>query len=164
MQCSSYSFFQFWPKNFLEGRSTKYCFRSKADIQHLPKKPLEGIGSLARFLGRFSITDAPGLWSLPILPYHFYALQTSQVVIGVLLKHIQAIRTAAKVNLLSSVFQGNGRLRRFFRQAGRAYDQILRFCKALLRISNKDINAALATEKIFLTFMGINACLVFTDS
>jgi len=74
------------------------------------------------------------------------------------------MRTATKVYFLPSVFQGNGRLRRFFRQAGRAYDQILRFFKALLRISNKDINAALATEKIFLVFMGINGCLVFADS
>jgi len=74
------------------------------------------------------------------------------------------MRTAAKVNFLSSVFQSDGRFWRFFRQAGRAYDQILRFFKTLFRINNKDINATLATEKIFLAIMSINGCPVFADS
>lgn len=74
------------------------------------------------------------------------------------------MRTAAKVNFLPSVFRGDGRLWKFLRQTGRAYDQILRFFKTLFWIGGKDINTTLTTEKIFLAFMARNGRFIFADS
>ncbi len=74
------------------------------------------------------------------------------------------MRTPAKVDFLPGMLQGDCPLWWLFRQASRAYDQILRFCEAYLGVSGEDIGAALATEKVFFAVMAMLGRLFFADS
>ncbi len=92
------------------------------------------------------------------------ALQTSQVVIGVLLEHFCAIGAAAEIHVFPSDIQLGGPLQWLFSQAGWAHDQLARFVEVFRGISDKEFNTPLATEVVGLTIMAMNSRLILANS
>ena len=83
--------------------------------------------------------------------------------IGLLSECIEAMRTTAKVNFSAGNLFLDCQMPRFFRQAGWAYNEIADLLQIFLRIIDEDINAALATEVVFLTRIAASCGLIFAD-
>ncbi len=83
--------------------------------------------------------------------------------VGLLSEFIDAMRTAAEVNFLPGNLFLDCQMPRFLRQARGAYNKIADLLQIFLRIIDEYINAPLATEVVFLTFITTGCSLVFAD-
>ncbi len=83
--------------------------------------------------------------------------------VGLFSECVDAMRATAEVDFLPGNLFLDCQMPWFLRQAGGAYNKILDLLQVFLRISNKYINAPLATEVVFLTLMAAGCSLIFAD-
>jgi hypothetical protein len=83
--------------------------------------------------------------------------------IGLFSKCIEAMRTTAEVNLPPGDLFLDCQMPWFLRQAAGAYNKLVDLLQVFLRISDKYINASLATEVVFLTLIATGCSLIFAD-
>jgi hypothetical protein len=83
--------------------------------------------------------------------------------IGLFSECIEAMRTTAEVNFPPGELFLDCQMPWFLRQAAGAYNKIVDLLQVFLRISDKYINASLATEVVFLTLIATGCSLSFAD-
>jgi hypothetical protein len=83
--------------------------------------------------------------------------------IGFFSECIEAMRTTAEVNFPPGELFLDCQMPWFLRQAAGAYNKIVDLLQVFLRISDKYINASLATEVVFLTLIATGCSLSFAD-
>ncbi len=83
--------------------------------------------------------------------------------IGLFSECIEAVRTTAEVNFPPGDLFLDCQMPWFLRQAAGAYNKIVDLLQVFLRISDKYINASLATEVVFLTLIATGCSLSFAD-
>ena len=83
--------------------------------------------------------------------------------IGLFSECIEAMRTTAEVNFPPGDLFLDCQMPWFLRQAAGAYNKLVDLLQVFLRISDKYINASLATEVVFLTLIATGCSLVFAD-
>ena len=83
--------------------------------------------------------------------------------IGLFSECIEAMRTTAEVNFPPGDLFLDCQMPWFLRQAAGAYNKLVDLLQVFLRISDKYINASLATEVVFLTLIATGCSLIFAD-
>ena len=83
--------------------------------------------------------------------------------IGLFSECIEAMRTPAEVDFPPGDLFLDCQMPWFLRQAAGAYNKIVDLLQVFLRISDKYINASLATEVVFLTLIATGCSLSFAD-
>jgi hypothetical protein len=83
--------------------------------------------------------------------------------IGLFSECIEAMRTTAEVNFPPGELFLDCQMPWFLRQAAGAYNKIVDLLQVFLRISDKYINASLATEVVFLTLIATGCSLIFAN-
>ncbi len=83
--------------------------------------------------------------------------------IGLFSECIEAMRTTAEVDFPPGELFLDCQMPWFLRQAAGAYNKIVDLLQVFLRISDKYINASLATEVVFLTLIATGCSLIFAD-
>ena len=83
--------------------------------------------------------------------------------IGLFSECIEAMRTTAEVNFPPGELFLDCQMPWFLRQAAGAYNKLVDLLQVFLRISDKYINASLATEVVFLTLIATGCSLSFAD-
>ncbi len=90
--------------------------------------------------------------------------ETLDVELGVLSKYLRAVRASAKVELVVFNRQLDGPSPWLLSQTRRADNQLARFLEVSFRTSNKQIDAPLAAELVFLPLMDVRLGILVADS
>ncbi len=83
--------------------------------------------------------------------------------VGLFSECLDAVRTTAEVNLLTRDFFLGCQMPWFFRQASGTYNKVTDLREVFLRIRNKYVNAPLAAEVVFLTFIERSGSFILAD-
>jgi len=92
------------------------------------------------------------------------ALESIDVILGLLLELFRTKWTTAKAHVLPIPAKTGGPIQRLFSQTGGAYDHIPRFFEKFPRIGDKQIDASLAAKRTIVPIMTINDGIVIADA